>query len=146
MRLNKINGLICIKSTNNPTITIENTIKILQKNKFITDNIENRIIFQRSIQFSTHSSENLHKFFLFSYTGVINIFNNQGNTYFDYSLNINTQLIKLTGLIILSYTLLHLINLNVHPLILLGIFVFIIFSQRVLLKNHFITIIKQKLE
>ena len=143
MRLNKIHGAICIKSTNNPNSIIERTVKMLRQNKFLTEHIENRIIFQRSVQFTTDTGKNKLKVFLFSYNGVINILNNKGDIIYDYSLNINAQLIKLSMFILLLYLVLYFYNTNVHPLLLVLILILLIFFQRALLKNHFINIIKQ---
>jgi hypothetical protein len=138
---NEIHGSICVKSTNDKLGSVDKTVKILRHNEFITEFNPKKIIFKRHIQFTEDTGRNKLKVFLFSYSGTINIREDQENIFYEYTLNINAQIFKLALLMILIYLFFYIYSTNVHLLSFILIFVLIIFIQRALIKNHFTNII-----
>lgn len=145
MQLNKIFGSINLKSVHYNYISVEKTICMLHKFKFITEHNFNEITLKRSIQFTMDTGKNKLKVFLFSYCGEINICKNQNNIIDEYSLNINAQSFKLTLFMILLYLIFYIISIKIHLLLYVLILTLLVLFQRVLIKNHFINIIKKKL-
>jgi hypothetical protein len=144
MWINKIHGTILIKSTNHDLI-IERTLKGLRKNQFLTDRKENKITFQRYVQFTEDTGKNKLKLFLFSYKGEIIILKTNGNIIYEYFINIVVQLIKMVILFIIICLIWHFYNSTVNPLIFGALFILLVVSHRALIKNHFINIINVRL-
>ena len=143
MWLNRIQGTFELKSINNLSGITDRTVKRLQQNRFIIEKKDNRINFQRSIQFSTNTGNNRWQVFLYNYDGVIETSNINGNNYNKYSLNINAQLFKQIILILSIGLFLYQFETHVNPLIYLGISVSFILIQRILIKEHFLDIVAQ---
>jgi hypothetical protein len=143
MWLNRIQGTFELKSINNLSDITDRTVKKLKQNRFIIEKKDNRITFQRSIQFSTNTGNNRWQIFLYNYDGVIETSNINGNNYNKYSLNINAQLFKQIILILFIGLFLYQFETHVNPLIYLGISVSFILIQRILIKDHFLDIVAQ---
>ena len=141
MWLNKIHGTFEIESINSLNNIADKTVEVLQQNKFITEKKGNGINFQRNIQF-TMELGNRMQIFLFSYDGVIEIFKSDGNVQFNFLLNINAELFKLTLLIIIIGFFLFFFRANVNLVKYFGLSIVLILIQRKLIINHFINIVK----
>lgn len=143
MQILKIVGVLWIKRRNDPKSIMERMAKKLQENNFVTEQLENRIIFNRSIQFTNETGENRTKLFMLSYGGVINLLNKQGNFQYEYSLNISAQLFKSSLLIILIFLISYYYTSSMHIFLFLLIFVAQIMIHKAIIKDHFTSIIKQ---
>ena len=144
MWINKIHVTLAQKSDANlPDIT-ERTVKVLQQYQFLTEIKENKISFQRSIQFTTDSGNNRWQVFLYNYNGELEISESDGIVVKKISLNINAHLFKSVFLIIMIGLFLYLFKAGIAPYIYLGLSMIFILIQRALIKMHFIGFVAHK--